>query len=48
VRRGSAESKPGWPNLPRWYDLAVAIPAAPAALLGGILARRSEPTLAAA
>jgi hypothetical protein len=28
-----------WPNLPWWYNLAVAIPAAPAILLGGTLAR---------
>jgi hypothetical protein len=28
-----------WPNLPWWYNLAVAIPAAPAVLLGGRLAR---------
>lgn len=29
-----------WNALPQWYNLAVAIPAAPAVLLGGRLARR--------
>jgi multisubunit Na+/H+ antiporter MnhB subunit len=29
-----------WSNLPWWYNLAVAIPAAPAVLLGGRLAGR--------
>jgi hypothetical protein len=29
-----------WPNFPWWYNVAVALPAAPAVLLGGMLARR--------
>jgi hypothetical protein len=29
-----------WPTFPWWYNLGVALPAAPAVLLGGLLARR--------
>lgn len=29
-----------WPDYPWWYNLAVALPAAPAVLLGGRLGRR--------
>ena len=39
-----------WPTFPWWYNLAVALPAAPAVLLGGSLAapfvRRSRPAAA--
>jgi hypothetical protein len=37
-----------WANLPWWYNLAVAIPAVPAVLLGGRLARRRDTSAHAA